>query len=345
MARCSDQRQFMVLHKGLLNHWRPLGAATGDPAAREFTVSTENYFGHRAMPLAFDFDPRFLYYASNVGRDTFGVYQLDLETGQRTGFAVEDPHVDLSALDPKFPSPSLVFDEKRRELAGVRGEGVTPFTHWVDSELQVLQTALDLKYSGQTVEILQWDDARDRFLLRLTGTEPSRYVIFERPEGRLVEFLHSAPWLPADDLNYSAPFEFDTGAGVHLGGYLTYPRQKRADPPPLLVLSLPIPGARAGRLRSGSTGLRRHGLCRLRLNCRGSNGFGISHRDAILGASTAFRLTTCSRRSTGRGSIVASTSSGSRRAGKASAGISAAGAAASSGPLPLRPQHGCSPWT
>ena len=283
MARRSDQRQFMILHQGLLHHWRPLGAAAGDPAASEFTVSTDNYFGHRAMPLAFDFDPRFLYYASNVGRDTFGVYQLDLQTGKRTGFAVEDPHVDLSALDPAFPSPALVFDEKRREFAGVRGEGVTPFTHWVDSELQVLQTALDLKYSGQTVEILQWDDARDRFLLRITGTEPSRYVIFERPEGRLVEFLHSAPWLPADDLNHSAPIEFDTGAGVHLSGYLTYPRHKRADPPPLLVL---FPSKFLDRVSSGFdreaqvyAGM---GFAVLRVNCRGSNGFGISHRDAIL---------------------------------------------------------------
>jgi hypothetical protein len=61
--------------------WRgakPLDKLVRNPADRGFQSKPETFFAAHAVPLEFDYDPNILYYASNLGRDTMGVYALDL---------------------------------------------------------------------------------------------------------------------------------------------------------------------------------------------------------------------------------------------------------------------------
>jgi hypothetical protein len=53
--------------------WREMNAAwSGAAAPGGFSISPANYFGERSTPLGFGFDGNTIYFASNVGRDTFG---------------------------------------------------------------------------------------------------------------------------------------------------------------------------------------------------------------------------------------------------------------------------------
>jgi hypothetical protein len=72
-----------------------------------FSVSPDNYFGERAIPLGFDENPDLLYYAANTGRDTYGIYSLNLTTGQRGALTMEHPVYDLIGPPESAPNRHL----------------------------------------------------------------------------------------------------------------------------------------------------------------------------------------------------------------------------------------------
>jgi dipeptidyl aminopeptidase/acylaminoacyl peptidase len=264
--------------------WQSMNETWMGPAAQGFTLTPENYFGQRSIPLGIDFDGKSLYFASNVGRDTFGVYTLNLETKERTKLAFEHPRFDLVPLEPEFPlSSTLVFDEHRQRLAGVRAVGTQAFTLWVDPELAALQRVLDKKFPDQTAEILEWDQDRKRFLFCVSGlNEPGVHYIFQRPKNELIEIMRKASWLQGAQLLTATPFAFESPAGVFLTGYLTFPRLVRQDPPPLLVYFSPdFPARVTAEFDREAQILADLGVVVVRINHRGSTGFGAQHRDAI----------------------------------------------------------------
>ncbi|MBC7369603.1 MAG: prolyl oligopeptidase family serine peptidase [Undibacterium sp.] len=280
--RYATTRIFELKKPGFWDRWITLDEAWGGPLTKAFKVTPENYHGERAFPLGFDVDPDLLYYASNVGRDTYGIYALDVRKKQRTPFAVEEPHVDLALPEPGDPSP-LVFDPITSQLVGVRGVGVAPFTRWIDPEFATLQQDLEKKFPQRTVELLQWDDARRRLLLRVTGgIEPGRYHVFQRPENVMVEVLRSAPWLRNADLHRGTTFAFDTPGGAHLTGYLTFPSKPRINPPPLLIdFSDGVMGSAQPGFHRQAQVLAELGFIVARVNHRGMSGFGLAHRNAF----------------------------------------------------------------
>jgi dipeptidyl aminopeptidase/acylaminoacyl peptidase len=263
--------------------WQNLDKLLGAQLGLRFRHAAEEFYRPRAIPLAFDADPNILYFASNVGRDTFGIYALDLAARRRTDFAVEVPDCDLAGPGDVFGTGALVFDRRHR-LAGVRLPGQTPGTHWLDPELARAQTALDAAFAGRNVAIVEWDEARKRFLVLVTGrSDPGRYYIYDDGSpGRLLEFTRRAPWLPAEKLNLATPFAFDTPAGVHLTGSVTVPAQHLVALPPLVLLCHDLPGGRAelGFVREIEA-LGDLGFVVVQVNYRGSAGIGLRHRDAV----------------------------------------------------------------
>jgi len=281
--RLSHTRTFRASTGGTWSRWVAVGETAFGPIAKSFPVTVSNYYDERAFPLGFDVNPNVLYYASNVGRDTYGVYAFDLSTRQRTDVAIEEPHVDLVGLEPVDASNALVFDEATGRLAGVRAVGRTPFTRWVDPELAQVQVELNGKFPQRTVEILQWSDERSRFLLRISGgIEPGRYQVYQRPEKILVELLRRAPWLRNADLHAGATFEFDSPRGVHLTGHLTLPRKSRLNPPPLLIdFSDGLMGRPLADFDPDAQAFAEMGFIIARVNHRGGAGFGVKHRSAL----------------------------------------------------------------
>ncbi len=281
--RLSHTRTFRASTGGTWSRWVAAGEPMFGPLAKSFPVTVANYYDERAFPLGFDVNPNILYYASNVGRDTYGVYAFDLATKQRTDLAIEEPHVDLVGLEPIEASNALVFDEATGRLAGIRAVGLTPFTRWVDPEIAQVQLELNGKFPQRTVELLQWSDDRNRFLIRISGgLEPGRYHVYQRPEKIFVELLRRAPWLRNVELHAGASFEFDSPRGVHLTGHLTLPRKSRLNPPPLLIdFSDGLMGRPLADFDPDAQAFAEMGFIVARVNHRGGEGFGVKHRSAL----------------------------------------------------------------
>jgi dipeptidyl aminopeptidase/acylaminoacyl peptidase len=275
-----DTREFLFAEK---HRWRNRVAAFSIFGKGTLSVSPKNYFGQRAYPIAVGLDPELWYFASNVGRDTFAIESYNTRTKDRAVIA-SDPHCDLAPLDPADADSTLVWDEYRSTLAGVRAEGLTPRIVWVDPEIDQAQHALEIHFPSQDVEILSWDANRRRLVVEVSGgKEPGRYYLWDRSTGRVTLFMRRAEWLHPEDLHETNRFSFDAPTGVHLTGFITQPRKPRAPEPPVVVMLptlFPSSGLRAFDRESQI--LAQLGFMVIRVNCRGTAGFGARHRDSLL---------------------------------------------------------------
>jgi len=261
--------------------WRPLDRRLAEGSTLRFHLTPQDLLGERAFPLGFAAEPDVLYFATNDGRDTFGLYTLDLTSGRRSPFTLEDPTRDLADPAQPFDEAALVLDRATGRLAGIRGAGTGGATHWFDAELTGVQAAVAEKFPGRTIELREWDAGRTRFLVRVAALhDPGRWFVFHRDDGRCVEFFREGA-LTADEVHPAEWFSIEQPAGGRLTGRLTRPRGA-ARPPPLVVWWHDGPG-RAVRPEYSreAQALAAQGFAVLQVNYRGSAGFGRRHREAL----------------------------------------------------------------
>lgn len=264
--------------------WAALPGAWGT-LATTFDVTPENFLGERSMPLGLAEEGERLYFASNVGRDTSGVYELDLRSGRQTT-VFEDAERDLAGLVAPWKRPPLVFDRARRKLVGIRQEEGEAGTHWIDAELSAIQAQAGRKFPERTVQLLEWDDARETFLALVSSpSDPGRYFVHHRKDGRWVEYLRRATNLPAEKLNRVEAFAVSGPDGARVSGQVTLPHAPAVARPPLLIW------LHDGLWQHATPGFNRDaqalaamGFVVVQLDYRGSAGRGRAHREAVRGA-------------------------------------------------------------
>lgn len=257
--------------------WCPLEEILEAPDRAHLSWGAAEFFGTRSIPLGFAADPNVLYLASNVGRDTYGLYAVDLRTGRRTGFAAEDPRFDLiSPLAPE-PDSALVYDRHRDSLAGIRYEGERATTRWFDPELAQIQAHLDAKVPADHPVIEGWNTTRDRFLVRLSRRgDPGSFAIYFRAEDRIRSFVPRGPAAPAR--SRTAPWQVTRPSGERLGGQLTLPAVPRRTPVPVVVAFGAQEWARSTSDHAGDiAALAAMGYAVLEINHRGVAGLGLKH--------------------------------------------------------------------
>lgn len=263
------------------NRPKPLDTLAG---AAGFDVSPENYFGERSVPLGFAEDPDILYFASNVGRDTHGIYSLNLRTGERGALTMENPGWDLmGAPGNPFPGDSLVFDRFSHELAGVRYQANRRTAAWIKPELIAVQAELEKALPGHSVEILEWDESGNRFLAVSDGpADPGAFHVYDRRTHRLMEYARRAPWVDEHHVYSTLPFGFTLANGTRLTGFVTIPSEPRMKPIPMILICPETPWARAtpdyNREVHALAGM---GFVVAQLNGRGAWGTGREQRQAI----------------------------------------------------------------
>lgn len=336
-------------------------ARFGSPAG--FAVAPENYFGQRSVPIGFDYDSSVLYFASNMGRDTYGIYSMDMKSGQKTGFAAESALYDLYCPGPDlFPdnggrsmfdrdepisdpfsedalaqveeissegssapsqagmtstiaSPTtfgvqlsdksllkqldrqaqsalsfassgesiLVFDRFERKLVGLRYEGATRTAQWFLPELTDVQSTIEKVYPGRSAEVLEWDSAKRRFLVRVRGpVDSGAFFIFDSATKRLQEFVARSAVLNREVTHNTSSFAFDTPSGRRISGTVTFPQAARSLPVPTVVLCPPMPWERLhADFQPELQALADMGFAVVQVHSRGAWGFGVKHRESI----------------------------------------------------------------
>ncbi len=263
---------------------RDLATAIG-LVAGAFDLAPATTFGHRAIALGFDERPEILYFAANLGRDTFGLYAADLEKGTLTDFAFEHPRLDLipRPAGAFAPAGTLVFDRHTRALRGVRFGDRPRTARWLDPVLQAAQSQLEQALPHRNVDILEWDREQRRLLALASGpTEPGRFLLFDRSTRQVAEFAQRAPWLADGPPTRLLTFTVTGPDGVDLPCQITLPVQPRTMPTPIVVICPPSPWERVSPdFQAEVHALARMGFAVLQYSGRGAWGYGVRHRDAL----------------------------------------------------------------
>jgi acetyl esterase/lipase len=250
--------------------------------SRGFSITPQTFLGERSFPLGFDHNPDVMYYASNVGRSAFGIFALNLQTGE-SDLVMEEPGFDLAEHDGPFDDSNLIFDSDRKSLAGIRNERVIGGTRWLDSELESVQALLAERFPSRRATILSWDAARSRFLILINAyQDPGRYFIFDRKDGRLAEQFRRAA-VASEEWNPAEPFRVAMPDDGHVEGFVTRPHALRGKAG-LVVWFHDGPGQRVKNdYQPDAQALAAMGFVVAQINYRGSTGFGRRHVDAIVG--------------------------------------------------------------
>ncbi len=251
---------------GDLTGWKSLRSLLPRPLADAFSARHDTLWIDRAVPLGFSADSRLLYYATNLGRDTYGIRAWDFTAGAPAPdveFDLEEvdlgppvgdfsprllglheraqrrnnPAVYYTDFSPEPPASPLVFDRADGRLVGVRTPVLPAGTHWVDSDLADLQTALESDHPGRAVQIIDWDDTRENVLVNVgSPAATGRYFIYRRPDAAWVEMLRRDLIEHEDQRHVVETFTLRPASNdeAPLHGRVTLPRDPLGRNPPLV---------------------------------------------------------------------------------------------------------------
>lgn len=244
--------------------WRPLDSVLPPALAEPFSANADTLWTERSFPLAFDADPNVLIYASNIGRNTYGIFGVDLSTGDPTALAAIDRKIDLA--DPastlfgpplgdrenhyrsfnvamhytdfradRVPSP-LIFDRLAGQLVGIRPPLKIAGTRWIDPRLARTDADIARAFPDRDHRIIDWDDTRSRFLVHLSSNDdPGRYFVFEKTTGNWTEFVQTSPQSTREQRHHTERFAIRSASGLPITGQIAVPNQPLIDPPSLVV--------------------------------------------------------------------------------------------------------------
>lgn len=183
------------------------------------------------IPLAFDFDNRTLYVATNQGgRDRAAIFKFDPATKKLGDLVAEHPLVDVTS--------GLRFDRDKRKLVGITINADRPVTKWFDADYERIQKMLDAVLPGSFNSFTRARIGGEHKVLVASESDrqPERYFILDEVKLTLEEVLSTNDKLGPAQLVEQRPIIIPTRDGKHIPGYLFLPKDYKADQRlPLLI--------------------------------------------------------------------------------------------------------------
>lgn len=219
-------------------------------------------------PLAFDSDNRTLFVVSNIGRKTNAVYRYDTQTRTLGELVFGDDTYDVE---------SIVYDEGREKVVGVRYEADRLRFHWIDPESEALQKKLDASLPD-TINVQRHasPDGSKRLIFSSSDRDPGVYYLFDEAKKKIEELAVVKPAIDPDKMAPMKHVTFKARDGIAIHAYLTLPAGREPKQLPLIL-----------HPHGGPYGIRDHwgfdpevqfyanrGYAVLQVNYRGSGGYG-----------------------------------------------------------------------
>lgn len=196
------------------------------------------------------------------------IERLTLATGERT-VVMSDP-----TLDPAFVVWSA---DGRQPIGAAYGLGVPRARFWDPSDPDAkLLRGMEAAFPEDAVAFIDGSrDGRHVVVKVWSDRDPGSFYMLDRDTRRMELIAREKPWLDPESLARNEPIVFTTRDGIELHGYLTLPLAA-ASPPPLVVMPHGGPfGVRdEWAYDEESQLLAANGFAVLRVNYRGSDGFG-----------------------------------------------------------------------
>ena len=245
-----------------------------DKPGQDFRTVLTVHYRETFKPLYFDFDNKFVYAASNIGRDKSAIVKFDPAAAKEVEIVFEHPAVDVETLWRSKKRKTLVaveYDFEKRQL------------EILDKTFEQAFAALKQALKGAPAEIhVDWDKNETKWVVYATSDrDPGRYWLYDVQTQKASPLSAVMPWLDPQDMAEMKPIKFQARDGMALYGYLTLPKGKE---PKNLPLILNPHGGPWWRDHWGFNPevqfFANRGYAVLQINFRGSTGYGRQYTEA-----------------------------------------------------------------
>ena len=224
-------------------------------------------------PIAFSKDNQSIYAASNKDRDKVELVVLDLEANEKVLYS--NPQVDVAG--------ALYDSTQDAILASVY---MTDKLHYVffDEKFETIFKNLqeELNVSESELSINDYNKEMNKFIVAVSSDkEYGTYYYYDAETEELTKLTELASWIDRDSLADMHPISYTSRDGLTIHGYLTLPKNKKAEQLPLIVNPHGGPWARdMWGYNPEVQLLANRGYAVLQVNFRSSTGYGKEFMDA-----------------------------------------------------------------
>ncbi len=239
-----------------------------EPSGKWRLLTSLKGFSSEDDVMAISAADRTIYVASGTDGDGFGLFSVNIDTGQRTLLSKNDS-----------PPSSLVQERHSGRVIAVEYEPDVPTYDFVapNHPMCRLLRGLLAAYPGHHVRLVnQTDDDRKAVVHAYSDRDPGEFLIVDVEKMSADSLVAVRPWIDPEEMAATSSLHFTASDGIKIHGYITLPKGISGAPPPLLVVP-----------HGGPHGVRDHwgfdeeaqlfasqGFAVLRVNYRGSGGYG-----------------------------------------------------------------------
>ena len=234
--------------------------------------------GDAVLPIAFEYDNKTLYVASNIGRERFAVYPYDTKTRKMGEVLFEDNLVDVTG--------GLLFSRVQKKLLGIRYAADKSVTQWVDAPSARLQRQIDATFPGKENRIAIPAEVEDRVLIfSQSDVDSGAYFLMDRKKPSIEPLVKTREWLDPKTMAERRFITYKARDGRTIPAYVTIPPGTSGKNLPLIVNIHGGPWVRVYSWTSDWGRPEAHffasrGYVVLEPEPRGSTGFGKSHYES-----------------------------------------------------------------
>ncbi len=226
----------------------------------------------------FGFDPDIIYLTSNIDSDKRKLISYSIGKEAILEVLVEDVNCDVK--EPDDSDFSLIFDYVEEKVAGVRYQGIVPKYKWLSPKYKQFHDKLNAKYPRYINDFIDVDASGNRFVIhQWSDINAGNIGIYDVTDGSYSVMFHFNKELNEFKLSKTTNITAQAGDDYKIPCYLNLPIDYNKDQSiPLVVIPHGGPWVRDyWRLDEFAQYFTSRGYATLRVNFRGSTGFGKKH--------------------------------------------------------------------
>lgn len=270
----------VISYNQFTDSWQPFFIKIN---GKNYPLSTKgaSYLSQSVTLESFSVDKDIIYISSNVDSDKRQLLSYDIAKREVVEILVSDTNCDV--VDPMEERLRFIFDYSRGKMAGVRYESLTPQFKWLEPSFAEMHGALNKQYPGFVHDVLDSDIAGNRFIINQWSDQNAGNIgVFDRTDNSYAVMFHFNNELNDYTLTSSKSTVFRARDNHPLPGYVNLPISYNKETLyPAVIIPHGGPWARDyWSMESFSQYFSSRGYITLRVNFRGSTGFGQKHLTA-----------------------------------------------------------------
>ncbi|GEM_PF-1124509 len=243
------------------------------------TIDGESYLDQSVLFEGFGYDSNIVYLTSNHESDKRQLISYNLENKMVEKVLVQDALCDVK--DPHGRDIDFIFDYSKGELAGIKYESLTPQYKWFSSLYGKISTKLNTEYIGYINDIIDADANNKRFLIhQWSDNNAGNIGVYDTSDNSYAVMFHFNDELNKYKLSKTKSIVINARDDKKIACYLNLPLQDPSHQKPIPLVVIPHGGPWSRdywEFDDFSQYFASRGYATLRVNFRGSTGFGKSH--------------------------------------------------------------------